>query len=402
MRSPTLALLALAALVTAGAAVACSAPAASDSEVSEGELTGAVRKGDEFLRCWTVSDGNTSEFFRSYALTCRVSSKGLPGLAGTSVFVDAHGASGRVVTGRPGESVDQDVVLGNMTKSDFPLKLHVYGTWAKERTDSTSAFRIDVPAAESANASAPVVVKLPFDTWPVTFLNRLPLAVVSTGRYDVQAAPFFTEQDERSTKTTFSTSASTGFVREPRVSLDLIAPPSGGIDVNIQGPHTPLHATIATPGVYVIEESGLRLATAAEEAELGPAPEPAPGPGASDAGPAPVDAAPAATCGDPGQMHCTASTGSWSCNAGTRADTSSGTCLACGNDGQTYCVIDPRNISGNWQCNAGTRLESSTNECVACGSVGKTHCVADPRNISGNWTCNAGLRLDTSSGLCVM
>lgn len=407
MRSP-IALVAAAAVVVG--VLACNASSSPETEVSEGQLTGQVRKGDEFVRCWTVSDGNSDEFFRSYDVKCRVSSKGLLGLGGTSVFVDAHGATGNVVSGSPGDTPDQDVLIGRVRKSDFPLDLRLYGTWAPKRNESMSAFRITLPAGETATAAAPVIAKLPFDTWPVTFLNRLPLVVVTTNRYEVQAAPFVTERDDRSTKTTFSTSASTGIVREPRASLDLVAPPSGGIDVQIQGARTPLRATITAPGVYVIEEAGLRLATAEEEAAAGPAPGPAAtdaGAGASPSGPGaggmPPGAAGGPTCGDPGQMHCTSS-GSWYCNAGTRLESSStGKCIACGNDGEQYCVIDPRNISGNWRCNDGTRLESNTTgRCIACGVAGKTHCFADPNNVSGNWTCNAGLRLDASSGNCVM
>lgn len=409
MRSPSriVSFASLAAASLALAVVACQAPAADEGDTSEGQLTSNVRKGDEFVRCWTTSDGNADEFFRTYDLKCRVSSAGLPGLAGSSVYVDARSVGNNVRSGRPGETPDQDVLIGRVSKSDFPLKIRVYGSWGATRTDTLSSYRIDVPATEANTAAAPVIVKLPFDMWPVTFLNRLPLAVVSSERYDVQVAPFITEQDERSTKTTFSSSKSSEVMRNtPRFDLDFVAPKSGGITVSIQGARTPIRGNIAAPGTYVIEESGLRLATAAEEAAAasttpaadgGAAPStPTPAAdGGTDAAPAP----PATTCGGPGQTHCTASNGSWTCNDGTRVD-NAGTCVACGDDGETYCFDDPRNITGNWKCNAGTRLESSTNKCVACGTAGKTHCFADPRNISGNWVCNPGLRLD-SNGNCV-
>lgn len=76
-------------------------------------------------------------------------------------------------------------------------------------------------------------------------------------------------------------------------------------------------------------------------------------------------------------------------------------CKACGNDGQTYCVIDPRNVEGNWKCDDGTRLDDASNTCVACGKSGQTHCFADARNISGNWSCDAGLTYDTWSAALV-
>jgi hypothetical protein len=391
-------LLLSAAALAAAALVACQAPPADESSSDEGALTGQVRKGDELARCWTVSDGNSDEFFRSYELTCRVSSAGLTGLAGSSVYVDARGAGGNVLSGRPGETPDQDVVLGMVRKSDFPLSLRIYGSWASTRPNTISPFRITLAANESANASAPVIVKMPFDTWPITFLNRLSVAIVSSERYTVQAAPFKTSQDDSSTETTFTTSVNTGVVRGPRVSLDLIAPSSGSLALHLTGA-ADARTSITGPGTYVLDASGIRLATAAEEAEAGPAPDAGPGASADAAPPPPPDAAPAPTCGDPGQMHCT-NAGSWSCNAGTRVDSGAGLCVACGNDGQTYCYVDPRNVSGSWRCNAGTRLDSSTNTCVACGSLGKTHCVTDPNNISGSWTCNPGLRFD-SSGICV-
>lgn len=399
MRSPSHLLLAVTALAIAATSFACGAPAASDTAVSEGELTGSARKGDEFVRCWTVSDGNSDEFFRDYALTCRVSSKGLPGLAGSSVYVDASAASGRVVSGTPGDTPDQDVVLGHMHKADFPLSLSLYGSWAAKRSDTISEFHLTVPADEAANEAAPVIVKLPFDIWPVTFLNHGSFAAISTATYDVQAAPFITDQNGNGTKTTFSTSASTGSVRDPSVTLDLFAPPSGGISVEVQSDHASFRSKIDAPGVYVIETSGLRLATAEEEAAAGGAPAPGGSANGSPATPAPASG-PTTTCGGPGQKHCTLPGGNWSCNDGTRGDTDSGICLACGDDGETHCVIDSRNITGNWRCNAGTRSDTNSGNCVACGSLGKIYCVQDPNNVRGNAICNPGLHYN-SNGICV-
>ena len=249
--------------------------AASDTGVSEGELSSnqtTIRKGDEFVRCWTVSDGNSDEFFRQYALTCRVSSKGLVGLAGSRVSVDAFGASGASKTGTPSDTPDQDVLIGRVSKRDFPLTLSVYGSWGAKPTDTISEFHLTLPATEAADKAAPVIVKLPFDTWPVTFLNHGSFAAVSTASYDVQAAPFITDQNGNGTKTTFSTSASTGAVRGPSATLDLLAPPSGGIAVEVQADHGSFRSTITAPGVWVIEGTSLRLATADEEAAAGGSP----------------------------------------------------------------------------------------------------------------------------------
>lgn len=313
------------------------------------------------------------------------------------MYVDARTAKSNVVTGSPGQTPDADVLLGRVHQDDFPLTLHVYGTWGA-RDASLTYYRTDVSAAEAATAAAPVVVKLPFDTWPVTLIDKVGLAIVQSEPYEVQAAPFFTEQDERSTKTTFTARASSGVLRDvgAKISFDVVAPKTGGVAVTVQAGRASLHQTLAGPGVYVVDESGLRLATAEKEAAAGASP-PSPPPGTT---PPPPPAAPTTTCGSAGQQHYVTN-GSWSCLDGTRVDMSSGVCTACGGDGQTYCVIDPRNISGNWRCNDGTRLESSTSTCVACGDVGQTHCFADPRNVSGNWSCKPGLRIDAASGNCV-
>jgi hypothetical protein len=404
MRSRSLLpLLVAAAALFSVASVACQAPVDDDSSVSEGKLATPARKGEEFTRCWTVSDGNADDFFRRYALSCRVSSKGLEGLSGSSVFVDVMTAGGRVVSGRPGETPDSDVLIGNVSKSDFPLSVRVYGTWASAPNESLTSYRVTVPAAETANASAPVIVKVPFDTWPVTILNRLPFVVVSTSRYDVQAAPFFTEQDERSTKTTFTTSATTGVLRGPRADLAVLAPPSGHLDVQIQGGQGTQHATIASPGVYVVDEAGLHLATAAEEADAGIGAADEDGGTTNEDGSAPdEDAAPpvSTTCGNNGQASCLSS-GVRSCNPGTRYDSYRGVCVSCGAAGQTYCFVDPNNVSGAQSCNGGTRYDSYRNACVACGAAGQTYCFVDPNNFSGAQSCNDGTRYDSYRNACV-
>ncbi len=404
MRSPKHVLLAVVALTSATLSVACSAPAGSDAAVSEGALTGTARKGDEFVRCWSTADGAAGDFFTRYAVTCHVSSKGLPGLAGSPVYVDARGADGATVSGSPGDKPDQDVVIGSVSSSSFPLSLTVYGLWTTAPTTVLSGFHLKVAAPIAATATAPVIVKLPFDIWPVTILNRLSLSVLSSRPYDVSVAPFTTDQNGNGTKTAFTTTFDSDVMRGPRFDFNLFAPPSGGIPVQVSGVAGSSSATISAPGVYVIDDSGLRLATADEEAAAGPAPSPA---GGADAGPSadaapappPPDAAPTTTCGGPGQQHCTTN-GSWSCIDGTRADTDTGICLACGDDGEPHCVTDPRNVQGNWRCNAGTRADTDSGNCVACGSVGKVYCFDDPNNVRGNAVCDAGLHYD-SNGICV-
>jgi hypothetical protein len=347
--------------------VACSVEQTADQ--GDQDVTARVaKKGSEFIRCWTKSDGTADEFFRRYELSCRVSSSGLPGLAGTTVYVDARGARGNVVSGTPGDSKDRIVSLGSFSKDAFPLELSVYGslsgdpTSGEARGEHLTYYRVAVSALESATEAAPVIVKIPFDTWPVTILNRAPLGVVDTRPYEVQAAPFITEQDSRSTKTTFQANASTGFMRgSMRVDLNLIAPPTGGLRVSVQGPNPASESTIAGPGVYVLETTGLRVATAAEVA-------------AADG----VPLSPAADGGVPSRPDASAP----SPDGGSQAD--AGTCGAAG---QSPCV----NNFGSKFCNAGTRLEGNT--CLACGNAGQTYCV----NNFGSKFCNAGLTLDAAS-----
>ena len=52
------------------------------------------------------------------------------------------------------------------------------------------------------------------------------------------------------------------------------------------------------------------------------------------------------------------------------------------------------------RCNDGTRYNSTTGKCVACGAEGQTYCFDDPNNASGSPKCNPGLRYVSSSGKC--
>lgn len=387
------------------AAVGCSAPAGDEAAVDEGQLVSAPKKGAEFVRCWTVSDGSADEFFRRYTLTCRVSSAGLPGLSGSSVFVDARTTGGNVRSGRPGDAPDTDVVIGTVSKSDFPLAITVYGTWGKAQFDSISSYRVVVPATEANGAAAPAIVKLPFDIWPITILNRLQTGVVSSQQYTLDVAPFITEQDSRSTKTTFSTSWSSGFIRERRVDLEVIAPKSGGIRVSVQGPNPSVPADIAAPGTYVLDNAGLHLATAAEEAEAAGLPAADGGAANPDASPAPAPDAsaptpPPSTCGGDQQAPCV-NAGARSCNDGARYNSNLSKCVACGAPGQTYCFTDANNMSGSRQCNDGARYNLNTDQCIACGAAGQTYCFNDPNNATGARKCNAGTRYNLNTDQCI-
>jgi hypothetical protein len=258
-------------------------------------------------------------------------------------------------------------------------------------------------------------VKLPFDSWEVTLLNRLPNASVNSERYEVQAAPFITEQSATGTKTTFVTSVQTPFlVGVARTDLDVIVPQSGKLSLSLQGLHSPSTIDVTGPGVFVLDESGIRKATAAEEAEAdgadaGPGPGPAVdgGGAAVDAGPAPANDASTVptTCGNNGQIPCKDASSSSFCNAGTRFDVNKGTCVACGDAGQTNCFSDPRNYSSTSgsTCNAGTRFDVNKGTCVACGDAGETYCFSDPKNYSSSSgsMCNAGTRFDANKGTCV-
>jgi hypothetical protein len=407
-------LVVLALATAASALVACSSPASEADSVSEGKATRQTRKGAEFARCWTTNDGSADPDFRVYSLICRASSAGLKGLETSSVNVDARTVKSSVQSGTPSKTLDQDLVVGRFYKSDFPLKATVYGYW-KLGEFTSSDYRTEITIAETVAAEQPVVVKLPFDSWEVTLLNRLPQAAVSSERYEVQAAPFITEPSSTSTKTTFTTSAQTPFLAGiPRLDLDIIVPQTGSLTLSLAGLRTPSSIAVSGPGVFVLDTNGIRKATAAEEAEAdgagadaGPAPAVDSGSiPATDAGPAPTDAGSVpTTCGNDTQLPCKDAAGNSSCNAGTRFDANNGKCTACGNAGQTYCFVDPKNVSGNSgsSCNAGTRFDANTSKCVACGHAGETYCFVDPRNVSSNSgsSCNAGTRFDSNTSKCV-
>jgi hypothetical protein len=407
------------ALAAASSLVACSSPATEQDSVAEGRATRQTKKGAEFARCWTTNDGTVDLDFRVYTLSCRVSSAGLKGLETSAVSVDARTVKTSVQSASPGATPDQDVIVGRFYKSDFPLSATVYGYWKLGEFTSTD-YRTQVAIADTVTADQPVIVKLPFDSWEVTLLNRLPQAAVSSERYEVQAAPFITEASSTSTKTTFITSAQTPFLAGvPRLDLDVIVPQSGSLTLSLAGLRSPSSTTLSGPGVFVLDANGIRKATAAEEAEAdnadaGPAPAVDAGPApATDAGPGPStdagdagtpDASDASTtCGNNGQATCKNASNQNFCNAGARFDNQTYKCVSCGNNGETYCYDrDPLRASGAMTCNATTRFDNQTYKCVTCGNDGQTYCYGqDPNNQSGQMTCNAGTRFDNQTYKCV-
>ena len=369
---------------------ACAGARSDSDDAAESAQTRAVKKGGEFLRCWAESDGTANPFFRNYAVKCRHTASSIAALRGKSwVSVEAYGAGGDRLerpadAPRPSDQPGAAVVVTVAQTNKFPVALRVQGQWGVSE-GTTTPFRTTIAVEERTTAEAPARVMLPFDFWPITFLNRLPAAVVSTEAYEVDAAPFVTEERLDGTRTSFLAQHETDLLREPRVDIDFIAPKQGALKVRVQGPPTATGAVIDGPGVYVIEERGLRKATPEDEPDAGPLP-PVPVP-VRDAG---VDATPPTptpppTCGNDGQIYCLDAGGARVCNPGARLDVN--VCVACGKPGQTYCL----DAGGARVCNRGARLE--VNSCVACGSNGQTYCL----DANGARVCNRGTRLDVNT-----
>ena len=330
-------------------------------------------------------DGTPNPFFRQHTIRCRHTARAFAALKGENrVTVEAFGARGE--TRCAPTALERSPGHGRRHRrrpaQQFPVRLSIQGQWASATARPTvPRRRVD---RGRTTAQAPVRVAVPFDFWPVTFLNQLPAAVISTESFEVDAAPFVTDERADGAKTTFLARHETELLRGPRADVDFIAPARGALKLRIQGPPTPVSAVIDEPGVYVIDAQGLRKATPADEPDAGspPVPPPRPRDGGVDAAPPP----PAATCGNAGRIYCLDDSGQRVCNPGTRLEVS--TC-PCGKPGQTYCYDG----SGQRVCDRGARLE--VNSCVACGRNGQTYCLDG----SGQRVCNAGHRLDVN--VCV-
>ncbi len=365
------------------------------------------------MRCWATSDGNSDAFFRRYTVSCHLTSAALTGLSRSSVAVQTESAKGATLSSILTSTPDTDVVVGAVTADSLPLSVHLYGVWASADEATDTSFQSPALQLGTVTDSGhPLIVRSPFSTWHLTFLDHSSFAAVQTSGYAIDTAPFFTETSINPTKHSLETSASTGIISTPSASLDVIAPASGGLALSVNTEGGAYSVTATGPATYVLEDSGVRLATAADgdggapvaSADAGTTTEAGGGSdsgsdaaSASDAGTA-VDAA--TTCGGPSQAFCTTN-GTASCNAGTRFDESSSTCVACGAAGETYCVSDPQNLNGNAFCDSATRFDQSTSTCLPCGAAGQTYCVDDAANVNGNAVCDNGTRFDQSSSTCI-
>ena len=388
--------------------VACSS--ATDSAVSaeaantEGRpLT--VQAAPEWARCWFDVVGSDAQ------LSCSSPARANDPL-GTTVEVTAatmgDPANFRSLQKTLDREVGGTVVLGTLPRASFPVMLMLHASAPREGAAAIGAERIDlwqkptVARAEALPASAPAVMKQPFDLWPAAFIDATEgqRGFSASAEYSVAHPGMEQFLGETSTKMApaFDARAVAGKVRY------FAAPSSGPIALKIRVDGGELAGSLPGPGYYAVTATGTRPATTEEIARAFPggADAPTPPPPADPQADAGTDAAPPVvdtdpTCGGPGQSRCAGG----ACDDGTRYDRNSGKCVACGNDGQTFCYDDPNNVSGNTKCNGGTRYDRNSGKCVACGNDGQTFCYDDPNNASGNTRCNDGTRYDRNSGKCV-
>ncbi|MBN9161764.1 MAG: hypothetical protein BGO98_28565 [Myxococcales bacterium 68-20] len=395
----------------------CQGTSVDDVESSEAANTEGrpltVIAAREWGRCWfdAVSTGAQ--------LSCTSTPRGEDPLGAklevTSVGYGAPDPS-QVVTFSKDLDIEAGgtVVLGTFPRTSFPVMVMMHVTFTREASEAIGNHRgVDlwlepkVDRPEDLSSSRPAVIKQPFDLWPVAFIDgvssgRGAFSVASEYTLPLGSLEGFLDEREMPIRQWF-----TGVQQKGKVRY-FAAPTSGAIPLELNVHNIAKPASIERPGYYTVTADGLRVATSEESARDFPPSadgddaEPTPNnPGSTPDASSPSPPAPPAdtdpSCGGDGQVRCN----NTRCDDGTRWDTTTQKCVACGANGQTYCFDSPNNSSGNWKCDDGTRWDATTQKCVTCGASGQTYCVDSPNNISGNWKCDGGTRWDATTQKCV-
>ncbi|MBX3200696.1 MAG: hypothetical protein KF894_21345 [Labilithrix sp.] len=401
--------------------VACSAVedvATSESANTEGRPLTTI-KGREWGRCWFDVAGDSA------TLSCQSTARAADDPLAATMEVTAAGLNSPPGQGFEGFGKRLDleaggaVVVGTFRRASFPVMIILSAQLTREaneligdrgRTDFQSVPQIARP--EDLPASAPAVLKQPFDLWPAAFIDASDQRgrfVITTSEYTRSIAPLasFIGGTDMKLRPWVGGNGAKGKLHY------FVAPAEGAIDATLQIAGGQFPASLDRPGYYAVTSSGLRAATPEEIAAdfpSGTTPDVEPPVDGADQGspsepsdppppPEPIDPDP--TCGGAGQARCN----NVSCDNGTRWDATTAKCVACGAAGQTYCLDDPNNASSNAsrKCDAGTRWDATTAKCVECGGVGQTYCLVDPNNFASNAnrTCDAGTRWDATTAKCV-
>lgn len=260
------------------------------------------------------------------------------------------------------DKAGQNVLVASLGDEAFPMEMAVSVSTSDlekvglERTTLISTRR-GVLNADAAAHYHPVVVKQPFDLWPVTVIQRHSSFSLQVERRPVSIAPWTVGQARDASLDAFAVGAANGRAQGSKSTHYFIAPEEGGLSARYEAGRAPSRVSIAAPGVYVADEDGFRLATSEDANGTSPARPPA----STDA------AAPPVACGVAGQKCCAHPSMDGfggTCAGGSFCFANENTCTSCGKPGQKCCG-GPRSDGFGGSCEVGATCTAYGNTCVA-------------------------------------
>jgi hypothetical protein len=389
--------------LAAVAQVGCSAVADDEPGLSVDNLENAdpILPAD-LVECWVVASTERDPFFQAHEVKCAAKMPPKYPLVAERFTVEAFTARGNVLSGM---FSDGEKSLGRVRNDEFPLELKTRISFARtgEIGDGFTLKHVDTIATLAATSPiAKLAIKVPLTLWPLEIKSPEGRRLVLTARYTVPTKGFRVGANFNIPETDPEELALRPFLELPggKKEFFFVAPASGAIDVNVHG----VAAKIPGPGTYVWD--GQTLTTDANDKPSTPPPvgsTPTPAPSCGTNGQAPCEGGQCApshqlesgtcvACGGDGEKYCQAANGARSCKDGHRLDSSTAKCLACGASGQTYCA----DAAGARSCNAGLRLDSNTAKCLDCGADTQTYCS----DASGARLCDPGHRYDSNAATC--
>jgi hypothetical protein len=431
-------------LLVCAAVAACNLGTSSEDDAAMSEAANTAARqpllAPTWTKCWIEKDTSTNDPARQqHAVTCRYDAPDdKQPVKPQGFIVDVHFAAGSNHIEDLAQRSGQDVVVQKVTGEQFPIDINVvvYGPTFNDVGLSENWFELKtkVENPDAHTSERPLVVKQPFDLWPVVVIPKAFIAYAQLDSHTFSVAPLTAGQEGTSTQAT-ARGKILARAAEPQASLTyFVAPKEGELkgsyktSSGVGNAMTEIAggARIPGPGVYVATDTELRRATDEEASVVGPAPTPTSSSGdasteasipQTDGGTSAEASAPrdcgvaglkccggyggtcesgsycpsqqntCVACGGPGQKCCGGYGGT--CSAGSYCPSQRDTCEACGGPGQKCCG----GYGGT--CNAGSYCPSQQTTCEACGKVGQKCC--------GGYggTCESGARCPSQQNTCV-
>lgn len=315
--------LGLCAVVSLGAAVACGQRATESSSGIAAALSDDPNSAtidprrplpaQEWVRCWFARNGARVD------VMCKRTDAATYPYQVQDLYVSARSASTHAYlgdSGRRGPILDRDTpqLRASITRDDFPIDLEVRAKVFSAHTGEP----VDVLVTPSelitqkrvlgptATEAAPLAFAQPFDLWPVRVVMVGSQGYdVQSGAFDVGLGPFLTTGANAADHVSAKLASKVRFASH---TFLLPVPKGGHVDATAtmhrNGGGTGASAPLALtgPGLFIAEDTGVRVATDAEAQDLLadlPPPTTPPAPPASTPTPAADAAADAQAPADP-------------------------------------------------------------------------------------------------------